>query len=72
MITCQQVKQLSFNCNYINKEKLCNKCTPVSLTKFCEHMCEVNKYSKYIFQTSKWTIVFGLEYVASLLSCVMF
>ncbi len=48
---------------------LSNKCTPILL---CEHMCEVNKYSKYILQASKRIVLFGLEYVASPLSFVMF
>jgi len=28
-------------------------------------MCEVNKYSQYIFQASKRIVLFSLEYVAS-------
>jgi len=72
MITCQQVKQLSFNCNYISNEKLSNKCTSTLLLQNFVNMWEVNKYSKYILQTSNWTVLFGLEYVASLLSFVMF
>ncbi len=72
MITCQQVKQLSFNCNYISNEMLSNKmyCN-FTFTKLCEHVWS-NKYSKYILQASKRIVLFGLEYVASPSSFVMF
>jgi hypothetical protein len=39
MITCQQVKQLSSNCNYISNEKLSNKCTSILLLQNFVNTC---------------------------------
>ncbi len=39
MIACQQVKQVSFNCNYINNEKWSNKCTPILLLQDFVNTC---------------------------------
>ncbi len=39
MITCQRVKQVSFNCNYINNEKSSNKCTPILLLQDFVNTC---------------------------------